>query len=104
MKDFWAEYHFEDLPMYTLQDGTIVKDLYLEVMNAFKSGIYVALYVVCMGAIGFHLWHGFESAFQTLGLNHKKYTPFVKTTGKAFSVLISIGFAIIPMTVYFCRQ
>ena len=104
MKDFWAEYHFEDLPMYTLQDGTIVKDLYLEVMNAFKSGIYVALYVVCMGAIGFHLWHGFESAFQTLGLNHKKYTPFVKTTGKAFSVLISIGFAIIPLTVYFCRQ
>lgn len=101
MKDFWAEYHFEEMPMYTLADGTVVKDLYLEVMEAFKSGIYVGLYVLCMGAIGYHLWHGFESAFQTLGLSHKKYTPFIQSFGKIFSVGIAIGFAIIPLYVYF---
>lgn len=101
MKDFWAEYHFEEMPMYTLADGTIVKDLYLEVMEAFKSGLYVGLYVLCMGAIGYHLWHGFESAFQTLGLSHKKYTPFIQSFGKIFSVGIAIGFAIIPLYVYF---
>ncbi len=101
MKDFWWEYHYAALPMYTLSDGKVVKDLYLLVMNAFKSPIYMGLYVICMVAVGYHLWHGFESAFQTLGLRHKKYTPAIKTFGKAFSVLVSAGFAAIPLYVYF---
>ncbi|TAH25346.1 MAG: succinate dehydrogenase [Cytophagales bacterium] len=101
MKDFWAEYHFEDLPMYQLKDGSMVKDLYLEVFGAFKNIYYVGLYVFCMGAVGYHLWHGFESGFQTLGLNHKKYTPWIQSSGKAFSVLIAAAFAFIPLYIYF---
>jgi succinate dehydrogenase / fumarate reductase cytochrome b subunit len=101
MKDFWAEYHFEELPLYTLKDGTVVKNLYLEVMEAFENGLYVILYVACMFAVGFHLWHGFESGFQTLGLKHKKYTPFIQGLGKGFAVLVPAGFAAIPLYVYF---
>ena len=101
MKNFWWEYHYSNLPVYTLVNGDVVKNLYLLVINAFKSKYYVILYVTCMGAIGYHLWHGFESAFQTLGLRHKKYTPFIRAFGKTFSVLIAAGFAAIPLYVYF---
>nr|HMU04365.1 succinate dehydrogenase [Saprospiraceae bacterium] len=50
-----------------------------------------------MMVLSFHLWHGFQSAFQTLGLNHKKYSPLIKSVGKAYAILIPLGFAIIPI-------
>ncbi|MEO1625514.1 MAG: hypothetical protein AAFV25_10190, partial [Bacteroidota bacterium] len=53
--------------------------------------------VISMIVVGFHLFHGFQSSFQTLGLNHKKYTPVIKMTGAAFSVLVPLGFAVIPV-------
>ncbi len=49
--------------------------------------------------MGFHLNHGFQSAFQSLGLNHKKYTPLIKKVGLLYSIVIPAGFAAIP--VYF---
>lgn len=81
-----------------------VKDLYTVVAAAFANPLYVAGYVIAMLFISFHLWHGFESAFQTLGLNHKKWTPFIKVIGRAYSVLIPLGFAIIPLYMYFTQQ
>jgi succinate dehydrogenase / fumarate reductase cytochrome b subunit len=47
--------------------------------------------------LAFHLQHGFQSAFQTLGINHKKYTPIIKTIGVAYAILVPLGFAIIPI-------
>jgi succinate dehydrogenase / fumarate reductase cytochrome b subunit len=79
-------------------------NLYAEVVKAFKNPIYVALYVISMVALAYHLIHGFQSAFQSLGLTHKKYTPFIKTFGVAFSVLISLGFALIPLYFFFFVQ
>ncbi len=98
---FWAGMHSREIPTYTLADGTVVKDLYSEVYNAFKQLWYVILYVVCMLPLGLHLSHGFTSAFQSLGLNHSKYNSIISFAGIAFSILISIGFAIIPLTIYF---
>jgi succinate dehydrogenase / fumarate reductase cytochrome b subunit len=49
--------------------------------------------------LSFHLNHAFQSAFQTLGMNHKKYTPAIKCIGLAYSIIVPLGFAIIP--VYF---
>jgi succinate dehydrogenase / fumarate reductase cytochrome b subunit len=79
----------------------IAKDLYKEVLNTYQNEFFVIFYVLCMFAVAFHLWHGFESAFQTLGINHPRYTPMIKFTGRAFSVLVSFGFAIIPLYMYF---
>jgi succinate dehydrogenase / fumarate reductase cytochrome b subunit len=45
--------------------------------------------------------HGFQSAFQTLGINHKKYTPFIKSFGKVFSILITFIFAMMPIAMHF---
>lgn len=81
------------------QDKTQL-DLYLLVKTAFADLWMVILYVVSMIALAFHLSHGFQSAFQTFGLNHVKYTPFIKIVGYAFSILIPLGFALIPIIMY----
>lgn len=44
-----------------------------------------------------HLAHGFQSAFQTLGINHPKYTPLIKTIGLLFAFVIGVGFATFPI-------
>ncbi|MFN9502929.1 MAG: succinate dehydrogenase, partial [Chryseotalea sp.] len=62
---------------------------------------YVALYVFCMAAVGFHLWHGFASSFQTLGLNHPKYNGIINFLGKTFSVVVPALFAWIPINMFF---
>lgn len=97
MKDFWYQAKFGELPQGP--DGN--EDLYAVVRAAFAQGWYVALYVVCMVGLAFHLSHGFSSAFQTLGINHKKYTPFIKKLGIAFAIIIPAGFALIPVIMYF---
>ena len=58
-----------------------------------------AVYFVGVIILGVHLSHGFASAFQSLGLNHPKYTPLIKILGKIFAVVIAIGFASIVVFV-----
>jgi succinate dehydrogenase / fumarate reductase, cytochrome b subunit len=64
----------------------------------------VAGYVVAMAFLSFHLSHGFASAFQTLGLNHKKYTPAIEVLGRIYSILVPILFASMPIYIYFTSQ
>jgi succinate dehydrogenase / fumarate reductase cytochrome b subunit len=54
-----------------------------------------------MAAVGFHLWHGFTSAFQTLGLNHQKYNPIIVFVGRTFAVVVPALFAWIPLNMFF---
>ncbi|WP_017256752.1 succinate dehydrogenase cytochrome b subunit [Pedobacter arcticus] len=74
------------------------EDLYKEVAIAFQQWWLVAFYVLAMAALAFHLIHGFQSAFQTLGWNHRKYFPIAKFLGVwGFGLLIPIGFALMPL-------
>ena len=100
MVQFWLKMKMGTLDMVEI-NGAQVKDLYAPVYAAFKNLFFVVFYVVCMGFIGMHLSHGFQSAFQTLGLNHKKYTPLIQGLGTAYSILIPLGFAIIPLYFFF---
>jgi succinate dehydrogenase / fumarate reductase cytochrome b subunit len=78
-----------------------VKDLHARVSSSFSNLIYVLFYVVAMGAVSFHLVHGFQSAFRTLGWVHKKYTPIVYFIGTwLFAVIIPLGFAAMPVVYY----
>jgi len=78
------------------------RNLYDEAIYVFtQEPAYVALYVGAMILLSFHLNHGFQSAFQTLGLRHPKYTPFVKGLGTAFAVIVPALFAYIPLYIYF---
>lgn len=83
---------------------TVVKDLYKELKVGFKNVWIVIFYVLSMLAVSLHLYHGFQSAFQTLGINHKKYTPFIKFLGLwVFSILIPLAFAAMPIYFYFLK-
>jgi len=103
LKNFWYEFKFGFPPTVTYEGFGEYKDLYTIVLTTYSEPWYVAFYVLSMVAVSFHLWHGFQSAFQTLGLNHKKYTPIIEVLGKAFSVVIPSLFAIIPIFVYFFK-
>jgi succinate dehydrogenase / fumarate reductase, cytochrome b subunit len=70
----------------------IAKDL-------FTNPLYSSIYIVLILILGFHLNHAFQSAFQTLGIDHTKYTPCIKACATIYAVIITIGFCIIP--VYF---
>ena len=127
MANFWYEYHWGETPYIEyrtdLKTGTTVatpinavdyteyisyvdngveitksRDLYKAVAYSFKQWWLVALYVLAMAALSFHLVHGFQSAFQTLGWNHSKYKPFINFLGLwVFAIIIPIGFAIMPL-------
>ena len=92
--------------------GEGYKDLHTVVMQFFSKdnkgsngapfGLFGTLfYVLSMSVLAFHLWHGFSSAFQSLGLNHPKYTPLIKIFGKGFAIVVPFLFAIIPVIIYF---
>lgn len=86
-----------------MYDGKHYHDLASLVIAGFSNIGVVIFYVVCMVLLGFHLHHGFQSAFQTLGINHKVYTPVVKALGVGYSILVSVGFIIIPIVVYITK-
>ena len=100
MGDFWWKLKFVDIPMATYDDGVSIKDAYLIVAETFSKIGFVIAYVIGMIILAFHLWHGFASAFQTLGINHKKYTPIIEFLGKAFSIIVPVAFAIIPIVMF----
>lgn len=100
LKHFWAEMHFGSVPTVNI-DGKEVRDLAGIVDYWFHVEWYVALYVFCMAALGFHLWHGFSSAFQTLGLNHLKYNGVINFVGRAFAIIVPALFASIPLFMFF---
>ena len=99
MKSFWFELKFGTVATVSY-DGHEYKDLYKIVVVAFGQWWYIAFYLFSVVVVGLHLWHGFQSAFQSLGLNHKKYTPLIKAIGVAFTLIISIGFALQPLYIF----
>ena len=99
LKGFWAEMHWGGIPTVNY-DGEEVKDLYSVVNLAYSNLAYVGIYVFSMLMLAFHLWHGFASAFQTLGLNHVKYNGVINFVGKAFAIIVSALFALIPIWMY----
>lgn len=63
----------------------------------FANAVYSIIYIVLIVIIGFHLNHAFQSAFQSLGLGNKKYTPYIKVASTIYTIVITIGFCIIPI-------
>jgi succinate dehydrogenase / fumarate reductase cytochrome b subunit len=81
----------------TFRFGDESDGLYKLVVNWFHNPLYAGFYVVALAALGLHLSHGVQSGFQTLGVNHPKYTPLIKKAGLAFAALIFLGFASMPI-------
>jgi succinate dehydrogenase / fumarate reductase cytochrome b subunit len=99
LSNFWYKTHWGPIDVVNY-NGVEAKDLYKVVNAAYAQWWYVVLYVVSMGLLAFHLWHGFISAFQTLGANHPKYSPVIRFVGKAFAIVVPALFALIPIWMY----
>jgi succinate dehydrogenase / fumarate reductase, cytochrome b subunit len=91
--------HFKFGTHYT-EAGTGYRDLAQLVLETFVSPIWVAWYVLVMVLIGMHLRHGISSAFQSLGLEHPRYSGFVRAAGVVLAILMAGGFALIPIYIF----
>lgn len=105
INNFWLGSRFggtagiEKLPEVTIGSKTVL-NLYSDMITTFQSPLLLVVYLLGVISLCWHLIHGFQSAFQTLGINHKKYTPFIKSLGLGFSVLICLIFAAMPVSIY----
>lgn len=79
------------------------EDFYTIAHNLFHIPAYNYIYLTCFILLGFHLYHAFSSAFQTLGLNHRIWTPVIKKAALVYALLIPAGFAIISVTLWLFR-
>jgi succinate dehydrogenase / fumarate reductase cytochrome b subunit len=89
LRDYFYQMKFVGLP-----EGTTDYDL---VVNLFTNPYYTAVYVIAFIFLGIHLNHGFKSAFQSMGANHKKYNPLIKIVSTAYSIVIALGFSTIAI-------
>jgi succinate dehydrogenase / fumarate reductase cytochrome b subunit len=74
-----------------------VADDYQLVVELFDSWFYTLIYVISFILLGIHLNHGFQSSFQSVGANHRMYTPMIKKLGSAFSLAMTVGFSLIAI-------
>ena len=93
--------------IHELQETTLavyndqpVHNLYAEMQNVFQNPLVVIIYILGVIALGWHLLHGFQSAFQTFGMNHKKYTPIINGVGVIYTIVICALFALMPVAFY----
>ncbi|MFO7929839.1 MAG: succinate dehydrogenase cytochrome b subunit [Desulfosalsimonas sp.] len=83
-----SQFHFIDRAQMTPYDAAV---------NTFSNIWFSLIYIAAVILVGIHIRHGFWSLFQSLGLNHEKYMPLIRTLGIAFAVAVAVGFAFVPI-------
>jgi succinate dehydrogenase / fumarate reductase, cytochrome b subunit len=94
LKHFWVVSRFTD----EITSGR--QTLFAEMQQVFQQLWVVVVYVLGCISLAYHLLHGFQSAFQTLGWNHPKYMPTIQAIGIVFSIVIPLIFALMPISMY----
>ena len=72
--------------------------------EALGNPMYAGLYLVSVIILAWHISHGFHSAFQSLGVNNKKYTPVLKMSAAGFAILMGLGFAAFPILFFAAKM
>ena len=98
--NFWVPSRFGGLKEITYPDGSTFHNLYGSMINAFQDLWVVVLYVAGCISLAWHLVHGFQSAFRTIGVSNRKYLAFLNAAGIGFSLLVSGLFAAMPISIY----
>ncbi len=102
LADFYFKAKFGHLEEIII-NGEPYHDMAALVLAKFKIIGFVIGYIFIFIILGFHLHHGFQSAFQSFGLNNKTYTPIIKNVGTFIAFILAIGYIIIPVVIYFCN-
>jgi succinate dehydrogenase / fumarate reductase cytochrome b subunit len=101
LMDFWYKSRFTGGMPLVLINGTEYDDMGKLVLDKFTDPVFTGIYIAFLLFMGFHLDHSFQSALQSIGINHSKYTPFFKKFSRILAVVITIGYIAIPFMIYF---
>jgi succinate dehydrogenase / fumarate reductase, cytochrome b subunit len=95
---FWVPARFgglEEVP------GKNYHDSFRRMVEVFQSPVVVIIYILACISLAYHLLHGFQSSFRTLGLHNTRYLAIVKSLGIAFSIVVPLLFALMPIAIHF---
>jgi succinate dehydrogenase / fumarate reductase cytochrome b subunit len=105
---FWVPSRFGGManvtPLQEVKYPDSVKEyhnLYAEMLNVFQNPLVVILYVLGCISLAYHLMHGFESAFRTIGVHNNRYLKMLRYSGRGFAIIVSLAFAMMPISMYF---
>lgn len=100
-KHFWVPSRFTGIPYEaTLSNGLQVHDVFALMKDTFSEAWVVIFYVISCGALGYHLAHGFQSAFKTIGVHNRRYHGMISAAGFAFAIVVPTVFALMPVSLY----
>jgi len=95
MNFYFIKLGWKESPVPSLPNGH--PDFYVVARWLFSQPFYTVLYIVFIIVLGVHLYHSFRAAFQSLGLNHKSYNSSIETFGIVYSIVIPLGYILIPI-------
>lgn len=102
LKNFWVQTRFTDLQDYQqTYNGVQMDDLYRLMQDTFANPWIVLAYLVGCLSLAFHLMHGFQSAFRSIGVHNNRYLRLLKGIGYGFAIIVPVGFAMMPISMYF---
>ena len=99
--DFWIpEMNYKYIQFKTPDENRY----YEELLHKFHDPVRVSIYTLSFILLSLHLWHGFQSAFQSAGAGGSKYKPFIKNVGKMYAIVIPFGFVFIALYHHFINS
>jgi len=99
-KQFWIPSRFQDIQEVTI-NGVAMHDLFSLMKETFTEPWVVILYVLACISLAYHLLHGFQSAFRSLGVYNNRYLHLLNAIGIGFSIVVPLAFAMMPISMYF---
>jgi succinate dehydrogenase / fumarate reductase cytochrome b subunit len=101
LRNFWIPSRFLEMQEVTY-NGVAMHDLFGLMRETFADNIWlVSLYLLGCLSLAYHLMHGFQSAFRSLGLHNNRYLAMLNALGVGFSVVVPLAFAMMPVSMYF---
>lgn len=97
---FWVKARFTHSLMPVTYNGVEMHDMFMEMQMVFSQLWVVIVYVLACISLAYHLAHGFQSAFRTIGVHNKKYNAMITSLGYGFAILVPLVFALMPIAMY----
>ena len=99
---FWVPSRFTGVPgpEMKLASGQDIHNMFALMQYTFQELWVVIVYVVACVSLCWHLIHGFQSAFRTVGVSNSKYVALIQNIGTGYSIIISLAFAMMPVSMY----
>jgi succinate dehydrogenase / fumarate reductase cytochrome b subunit len=94
-------YHLLDLTFGVANPDFRDGEVFHNLVVSLGRGAAALFYVAAVAGLGFHLWHGLWSAFQSVGVSNRAFTPGIQRFAAVFATLLTVGFAAVPLAVLF---